>query len=371
MKRILRVVKKENFVPEQGYLILTEKGGIVYNGQIGLFYHPKKMGERLMEAVRKHGRFAIPNPSDFMRTVAVLEEVESVELDKANSALTIRFRGGKGRKDVPVVMNLFDKLPHFEIAWKDYEADKAGSIPISAVWREVTELITTEGEALWGNVIGVYIRKGRILSFDYGVYLAGPELPGAPGDMYCPLSVLDLGINDLEYAKADENAVYLVGPEVQYVCTAVSKSAVVDDMAKLREDFDKGKQFIATLDFTSGAWKRAKTFANSTVKVSIRDGEIKLSHESWSEAIGKTGAPDAEFVTRTSLVERWASKSLDHKISVSPDGSWYLHGTTRSGLGFYAILTDVNNPFKDQVKDAPVQQAKAEEADISDAGSLL
>lgn len=369
MKRISKVVKKDNFVPEQGYLVFTDKGLIVYNGRIGLLYNRKKMGALLSGLVEKNGNFAVPDAAKFLRTIAALEDVSSAEIDKGRSCMVLKFNKAKGSLDIPVVLNLHEKIPHLDIKWKDYATDKEGGIPVSAVWREVTDLVTSEGEALWGDVIGIYARNNKLMSFDYGVYLEGKE-EGAVADFFCPLAVLDLGINDLEYVKVDEDAVYMVGAEVQYVCTAISKKSVIDDMATLKEQFEKGDKKHVSLDLTSGVWKRAKVFADSMLLLSVKDGEIFISHENYKETIGKTAAPNAQFNTRISLLQRWASGSLDHSIAIGADGSWYLHGTTRSGLAFYAVLTDVQNPSKADKTGDMVPQ-KASEADIPVVGDTL
>lgn len=369
MKRISKVVKKDNFVPEQGYLVFTDKGLIVYNGRIGLLYNRKKMGNHLSGLVDKYGNFAVPDAGKFLRTIAALEDVSQVEIDKGRSCMVLQFNKSKGSLDIPVVLNLHEKIPHLDIKWKDYANDKEGSIPVSAVWREVTDLVTSEGEALWGDVIGVYGRKNKLMSFDYGVYLEGKE-DGPLADFYCPLPVLDLGINDIEYVKVDEDAIYMVGAEVQYVCTAVSKKDVINDMATLKDQFEKGEKKHVSLDLTSGVWKRAKAFADNMLLLTVKDGEIIISHESYKESIGKTAAPNAQFNTRISLLQRWASGSLDHAIAIGQDGSWYLHGTTRSGMAFYAVLTDVQNPSKKEATGDMVPQ-KSNEIDTANIGDTL
>lgn len=372
MQRISKIIKKDNFVPEYGYLVFSEKGLVVFNGKLGILYSPKLVGERLMAVVARHGRFAVPDASKFLRTLAVLEDVATVDLDKSNSCLSIKFMKGKGSLEVPVVLNLHEKIPHLEIKWKDYETDKADSIQVSSAWREIADLITTEGEALWGNVIGIYIKNNKLLSFDYGVYLSGQDCGSNQKNCFCPLEAIELGLNNIEYMKSDESGVFLVGNLVQYMCSSVSSSPVIDDMAKLKDDFTQGTQFKVTIDTTSGLWRRAKLFASEILKFEVKGGDIVISHENWKESIGKTGAPDAEFNTRISLLQRWAAGSLDHKISVSSNGSWYLHGTTRSGLDFYAVLTDLNNPMKDsKPSNVVVLQQKSEEVDIVPSGALL
>lgn len=371
MKRIPKVVKKDNFVPEQGYLVFTPKGLVVFNGRVGILFDRSKMGQHLSACVDKHGMFAVPDATKFLKTTSVLEEVMSVDIDKSRSSLVIRFMKGKGSIEIPVVLNLHEKIPHLQIKWKDYATDRTGAIPVTEAWREVTELVTSEGEALWGDVIGVYGRGNKLASFDYGVYLQGKEGDPMP-DFFCPLSLIDLGINDIEYVRVDEDGVYMVGAGVQYVCTAVSKKDVINDMMKLREQFEAGEKKHVTLDLSKSVWKRAKTFAEAMLKLTVKDGEILVSHENWQEAIGKTEAPNATFHTRISLLERWASGSLDHSIAIGSDGSWYLHGTTRGGLAFYALLTDVNNPSR--AEKAAMENAapqKAAEADIPQVGDSL
>ena len=342
MRRISKVLKKDNFMPEMGYIVVTPDGMSVYNGQVGIKYSRKIAGERLCLVADEFGPYGIPEPSKFLRTVSVLEDISSVQLVKDESALTIKF-AGKGSIKVPVVINLHDKVPHLVLNWKPFDSTKLEGIEISSLWNEIHSLTTSEGESLWGDIIGVYGNNKQLVSFDYGVYLHSTDVD-VP-NFYCPRSLIDLGLKNIEKAIVEEDAIFLVGHDVQYVGTTVASSNVVNDMMSLKTDFKDGKKYKVTLDFTSGVWNRAKLFAFIVLTLKVKNGDIIVEHDTWKESIGKTAAPDSEFTTRISLLERWASGTFDHSISITNDGIWNLSGTTRGGMNFYAVLTDVQVPL--------------------------
>ena len=366
MRRVTKVLKRDNFIPELGYLVVDSNGMTAYNGQIGIHYSRQTTGERLCSLADTNGAFGIPDPSQFLKTISVLESIASVELSKKESAITIRF-AGKGILKIAVVLDLHAKIPHNDIKWKTYEDAKENGVEVSSLWREIEHLVTNEGEALWGEVIGVYGCEGKLVSFDYGVYLhsEGEKTP----EFYCPRSILTLGLKNMDYAIVEGDIVYLVGKECQYVCTGVTKSEVVSEMMQLKDSFKAGVSKTVTLDFTSGLWKRAKLFASAVLTLKVRNGEIFVEHDTWSECIGQTEAPNAEFTTRISLLERWASGTLEHAISLVADGTWNLYGRTRGGMNFYAVLTDVYNPSIDST--SVDDTIDSDEIDIEEGESLL
>ena len=365
MRRILKVLKKDNFIPELGYIVVTSKGMSVYNGQIGVNYSRKLAGERLCLLADNLGAYAIPEPAKFLKIVNALEDITAVELLEKESAITIKF-AGKGVVKIPVVMNLHEQVPHLLINWKSLETARKDGIEITPLWNEISNLTTNEGEALWGDVIGVYGHGKKLVSFDYGVYLHSKAIK-AP-EFYCPRSLIDLGLLNMEFAVVEDDTIYLVGNEVQYYCSGVSKSDIVDSMMQLKDGFSKGTKNKVTMDFTSGLWKRAKLFATAVLLFKVSKGEIFIKHDTWEECIGKTVAPDAEFTTRISLLERWASGTFEHSISIEKDGTWNLFGKTRGGMSFYAVLTDVQKPSAEKSSD---KDEVAEIDDIEEGGSLL
>lgn len=370
MKQITQILKKDNFIPELGYIVIDKDGMMAYNGQIGVKFSRKIAGERLCLIADENGAYAIPDPQKFLKIVSALDNIELVELNKKSSSIKIKF-AGKGVVKIPVVLDLHSDTPHLNIKWKNMEQAKKEGIALTSLWTEVSTLITQEGEALWGDVIGVYGNNGQLVSFDYGVYIHSEDIK-AP-KFYCPRSLIDLGLRNLEFAVVSDDTVQLVGNDAQYICTGVSESAVVTDMMALKESFAKGENKKVTLDFTSGLWRRAKLFADVVLKFEVKDGQIFISHDNWSECIGKTEAPNAEFVTRISLLERWASGTFEHAISVNKGSDWNLYGKTRGGMHFYAVLTDLGiiPEIEEEIENPIESDVVSEEIDLPEGQSLI
>lgn len=368
MKHIQKVLKKSNFIPELGYIVITKDGAVVYNGQVGVSYSRALIGERLCSLADKYGTYAIPETTKFLQTLNVLEKVSSVNLIEKESCLSITFNG-KGKVKCPVVLNISDDIPHLQIKWKNYKEvkDQKLGTPLTSLWSDIKNLITSEGEALYGDVLGIYGSEGKLLSFDYGVFLLA-EQKGLP-DFYCPRALIDLGLNSVDYLVTDEDSVFLVGDKVQFVCCGVQKSDKVNDMIQLKDSFEQGEKKKVTLDFGTSLWKRAKLFSNAVLTLRVKDGEMFLEHDTWSETIGKTEAPDTQFTTRLSLLERWVSGTLKHSISLAEDGTWSLYGITRGGLHFFATLTGVEEVIEEDEKKEEI--AESEELDIKEGESLL
>lgn len=365
MQRISKILKGDNFIPEFGYIIITAGGMVVYNGHIGINYSRKLTGERLCSIADEAGAYAIPEPLKFLKIISVLESITSVQLDKTSQQIKISF-AGKGEIKIPVMLNLSKETPHLAIDWCDKNDKDGKHIEVTSLWNELNTLTTTEGEALWGDVIGIYGSDKRLVAFDYGVYLhsEGIEIP----DFYCPKALIELGLRGIDYANINGDEVQLIGNDVKYICTGVAKSQVVTDMMSLKEEFNKGKKQKITLDFTSGVWRRAKLLADEVLLLQIKNNQIFLQCDSWKECIGKTEAKDAEFNTRISLLERWASGTFEHAVSVTDDGTWNLYGVTRGGVKFYGVLTDIAETTKTtKAKEKPTTDI----ADIPEGESLL
>ena len=327
---------------EFGYLVVTTEGMVVYNGEVGIKYSRSLAGERLCSIADNYGSYAFPEPVKFLRCLSVLEDIKSAELLKKSSAIQIKF-SNKGSVLIPIVMNLSEDLPHLILNWQDHAKAGKKGFAISSLWKEIYDLTTTEGEALWGNAVGVYGHNKELVSFDHGVYIH--SVGGKSPDFYCPRALLELGLRNLDYVvveQSDEGAdsLYLVGKNIQYVCVGVTKSDVVTEMCNLKDEFEGGTKKTVTINTTSGLWQRSKVFAESFLTMKINKGTITVGYNNWEEIIGSTEAPDATFTTRISILERWASGTVKHGISINDDGAWNLHGTTRGGLKFYATLTD-------------------------------
>ena len=369
MKRISKIIKKTNFMQEFGYLVVTPKGMIVYNGEIGIMYSRSLAGEKLCTIADKHGPYAFPEPVKFLRSLSVLEDIKSVDLIKNSSAIQIKF-SNKGSILIPIVMNLGEDLPHLLLNWQDHAKASKKGFAITSLWNEIYNLTTNEGEALWGNSVGVYGHNKELVSFDHGVYIHSTD--GKASDFFCPRSLLELGLRNLDYAVTDisddtGDSLYLVGKNMQYVCIAAAKSEVVEEMCQLKSDFEGGDKKKVSINATSGLWQRSKVFAETLLTMKIKKGNITVGYNNWEEIIGTTEAPDSIFTTRISILERWASGTVKHGISINENSEWNLHGTTRGGLQFYATLTDYSvfekmDEEEDEIESMP---------DLSEGESLL
>lgn len=358
MQRLAKVLNKDNFIPELGYLVVTGDGMIVYNGQIGIKYSKKQAGSKFCDIAAKSGTYAFPDPITFFKTLKVLEDVKSVALVKSESSITIKF-AGKGVVKIPVVMNVHKDIPHLHLNWMDVVKHKAKGIPINSNWEELTKLTISDAPAQFGVVLGIYGYLKRLVSFDLGVYIHGD--PENVPDFYCPRALLELGLKDVEFAIVKDDEIYLVGAEVQYAFFGSEESEATSDFKKLEEDISTGDVKKVTLDYTSGLWKRMKTLSNESLTLKITKGKIFVGHDTWSECIGKTEAQDIEFTTRASLLERWGSSTLEHGILLSAEGSWFIYGKTRGGMHFYGALS------KEYIHNEEAIVTK----DVQDGASLL
>ena len=235
MKRISKIIKKTGFMQEFGYLVVTAEGMVVYNGEVGIKYSRSLVGENLCSIADKNGPYALPEPVKFLRCLSVLEDIKSVDLIKKSSAIQIKF-SNKGSVLIPIILDLSEDLPHLILNWQDHAKAGKKGFAISSLWKEIYDLTTTEGEALWGNAVGVYGHNKELVSFDHGVYIHSVE--GKSPDFYCPRALLELGLRNLDYVVAEQSeegadSLYLVGKNIQYVCVGATKSDVVTEMCNL------------------------------------------------------------------------------------------------------------------------------------------
>lgn len=368
MQRISKVIKGDNYIPEYGYIVVTKQGMIIYNGQVGMRYSRKLTGERLCQIADTVGAYAIPEPLKFLKIISVLESITAVTVDEKNSHIRIDF-AGRGEITIPVLLNLPEGIPHLAIEWIDMKTAKDTGMEISSLWNEMDGLTTTEGEALWGDVIGVYGSEGKLVSFDYGVYVHSDKLDIQ--NFYCPKALVGLGLRGMDYAVVQGEGIQLVGSDIAYICTGVAKSKVVEDMMSIKDDFEAGIKKKITLDFTSGVWRRAKLLVDAVLVLKIQNNQIFIECDRWKERIGKTEADDAEFHTRITLLERWASGTFKHAISVTKDGTWNLFGVTRGGMNFYGVLTDIAESDTSPKKNTATKEVVSELPDITEGESLL
>jgi hypothetical protein len=352
MKRIAKVLPRDPLIPELGFFVFTQDGAILWNGQIGIKYGLKYLGTRLSNLVTQHGSFAVLEGLQFLRVVSVLEKISGAFIEKEESVLRIEANDGKTRINIPITLDINPEIPHLQINWNATGV----STPIQNLWVDAQELVTAEGTALWGEVIGVYEAPTYNASFDYGILLYDEkEKKGKSKTInFCPKSLLDLGLQDIAEAHFTEDGVFLRGQDVQYFTSAISNSDILVQLLQLRTDTLKAEEKAVSLDFTSGLWKRAKVFNKLVLTMQIRNGIITLSGGNWTEVIGQTDAPDQNFITRISLLQRWTIGTLSHKIFITDD-TWYLYGKTRKGTEFFGNLTTIPTnaslTFTDEVND--------------------
>lgn len=345
MKRLTLVARKNNSIAELGYAVFNTDGLVVYNGSFGIRYSPFAVKDMMMNLVKEHGAFAIPDVAELRKCVELLDGVCGIKLDKDKANLIFSFKKNKGRLSVPVIFGLNEDLvPHFTLPWIDFEEGKGtGFAIVEDVWREAGNLISNDGEAMFGNSLGLYGRNKRLMSFDGEAFIVSKKEVAAP-DFFCPREVLKLGMTSMAYVKKQGDNFFVVGEDFQYVATNAVVAPVVDDIAKMQTGFDASKVYTIKLDSDSGIWSRGKRFASSLIQFKIKDGKVVVGFDRWWEEIGTTNLPNAEFLTRLSLLERWITGTLSHSVAISEDNQWFLHGESRKGFLFYARLTDVNNP---------------------------
>ncbi len=276
MKRLAKVIPKESLIPEMRYLVFTNEGAIAWSGQLGIKYDLAKIGNRLAGLIKQHGSFAIIDGLRFLKVASALEKVTGAKIDKTNSVLIIEANDGKVEVSLPVTLDLPEELPHLQLDWSAIRS--ARKLPVESVWLDAVELISTEGTALWGDVVGVYETDKYVASFDYGILLykarevegkkfgrQQPKGSKSTDIIFCPQYLLGLGLAGIGEAAYNGESLYLVGDGVTYVTQPTPSTAVLDQMLQVRDLAHKGKQKAVSLDFGSGLWKRAKVFNRMVV----------------------------------------------------------------------------------------------------------
>jgi hypothetical protein len=337
MKRIAKILSKDTLIPELGYFVFTPEGGIIWNGAVGIRYSMEKIGARFANLVAQNGTFAILEGLQFLRVVSVLEKVSGAFIEREESVLRIEANDGKTKISIPISLDVSKDTPHLQINWNT----EGTSSQIKNLWVDAQDLVTSEGTSLWGDVLGIYEAPAYNASFDYGILLyEEKEKSKSKKINFCPKSLIDLGLQDVNTAIYTDEGVFLKGQDVQYYTTPTTSTEVLTQLLELRDNTKKARECAVSLDFTSGLWKRAKVFNKLVLTLKIANGIITLSGGNWSEIIGTTDAPNAEFITRISLLARWTTGVLGHKIYISDD-AWYLYGKTRKGSEFYGNLTTI------------------------------
>lgn len=353
MKRIAKILDRDPVVPELSYIVFAEHGAIVWNGQIAVRFDLTKVGTAIARMVKQHGTFAVIDALKFLRIAGSLEKAaDKVAMDTTTSQLRLTLSGKRGTIEIPVARTLPADIAHLAIDWtgaREEGNEEFDKVPLDTVWRDAGDLITRDGVNLWGDVIGVYDTQDWVAAFDYGVLLyhnkTGHEHESSydmDQSLFCPVTLLDIGLQNMKEAAFGEDELYILGDGVDYYTRPGRQTHVLETMLKLRDEALKGKRYSVKLDLASGLWKRAKLFSNMAVDLLVGGGQMLLKGDNWQEYIGQTDAPDARFVTRISLLERWTVGATEHSISVV-DSEWYLLGKTRKGSEFYGALTSLGN----------------------------
>lgn len=373
MKQITKVLNKDAVIPELKYVVFTGNHAVVWNGIVGVRYKLSKSAGLLAQLVRSHGPFAILDGLKFIQIVSTLEKVSRIDIK--DSQLVLVSAAGKATVKIPVVDELPDNIPHNEINWNI----DSKPVKIEGLWYDAQDIITRDGVALWGDVVGVYETPEYKAAFDYGVLLyqskqrkrfdRGKRKRSDDDTLvFCPYYLLDLGLTGMQDIVTDETGLVIRGQEMEYFTHVYPSTHVLNTMLDSRTEALQSTPHNVTLDFSAGVWKRAKVFNRLVVNLVIHKGNISLVSDNWDEHIGITDAPDNVFVTRVSLLERWTLNTLGHKIYVGEDG-WYLYGTTRKGSEFYGNLTAVATPNTNEDDEYTIPG----EEDVGDeeAGSLF
>ena len=371
MNRISSIMREEVLTPTHSYLVFYKEGIAAWNGQSGIRFSIDTLGPVFGRLIEEYNSFAITDASDFLKKISVLDKAESVEIK--DKEMTVKFRGGNGKISVPVITELDSDIPHFAIPWVDYEPDGEGAIRMNEDWKDIEQILSNDGELLWGASLGIYYDNGLLKSFDYSTYMRGADKDGDT-NFFIPKNAIDLGFKGIEYAVAKDKYIFLVGNNVQYVTTALNRQEVLADISKLEDNFKAAKPYDFTLEFDIAGMKRVKAFAeNAQLTFKVEGGVITLSSGRWSERFATTNAPDTSFTMRVSVLSRWVLLCTGHKIAFNENsGEWYLHGKTKNGIHYYASAIDlVTTPKKAKAAKPAVQETANLEADSDESVDSL
>lgn len=373
MKRILKVIKNStlfNIRPELGYLVVTESGMSIFNGEFGIFYTREVVGELLCKMAE--GRpYAILDPAEFLKVIASLGEVSGVDLNLENGWMKLNF-GDDGEVKIPVEFNLPEELAVTKIGWKSQEEVEEKGIVVGEDFKAMAGLLSREGEIIWGDVVGIYGSPDGLVSFDYGVYMNTFEEEKFYSDFYFPLKVLDMGLGKVKYMIFEEKYLFLIGDKFQYVCARMEQTELVKDMLSVKESFEKGEEKDVKLHLSSSFWKRVEVFAYNLLTITIKNQRMYVSNmDNWKECIGHVVADNCDFLTRVSLLKRWIEGTDDRKLSLGADGEWNLYGRAAGGVDFYARLTDAGTSLFGADEDVEIKEDGFMDVDDEKAGKLI
>ena len=276
-----------------------------------------------------------------------------------------------------MLLGVPEDLPLLNIPWCEYDPKAEGKRKVTGAWNDLANMVTTEGESLWGQVIGLYGNGNKVSGFDLGSYFEYED--GEEGsDFFIPKELLDFGMDDIEYVEVKEDGTtFLVGADIQYTCTSrIFEKDLLKSLAELKVRVDEGKSFPVDFNTDKSIWKRAKIFTQmGLVKMVIKDGVITLSgHDKcWSEELGTCEASDYSGDVKTDLVERWCNKTIAQAVVVDGNGEHILYGEGKSGLGMYSLLaySTISSNYNNDVEEAEDTSEDDGIPDVSKGGSLL
>lgn len=347
MNRISKIIRKDSLMKENSYAVFSETGMVVFNGIYGIRYGISRLGVHIPELISKHGTFAVYDASALCKALKLIGDIKEATIVGEGSTcnLVFKFKGGKGRLELPATLEPSESLDHFSIPWPAYGA-KEGAIDISQIWSDFDSLITHDGENQWPHSHGIYGDKNKLKSFDSLAYV---EIESDSAiDFFCPNSVISLGLKDIEYVLPVGDGLFLVGKDIQYYTARAYKSTIVEEASAIAALFDKPGIVESSVDIdkSSQTWTRAKNLIDgSQLSFEIKDEKIIIGNTKWQEEIGTTSElPNLAFLIPLGLIERWALYTTERKISIVDD-EWYIQGKTANGSLFFARLSSAK-PFQ-------------------------
>lgn len=341
MNRISKIIRKDSLMKENNYAVFNETGMIVFNGIFGIRYGISRLGVHIPELIKKHGAFAVYDASALCKALKLIGDIKEANIVGEGSTcnLVFKFKGGKGRLELPATLVPSPSLEHFAIEWPAHGA-KDGCIDINESWTDFDSLITHDGENQWPNSHGVYGDDNKLKSFDSLAYVETPSTSTI--DFFCPNSVLSLGLKDIEYVLPVGDGLFLVGKDIQYYTTRALKSNIIQEASAIAQLFDTPDVVESKVDIdkSSQTWTRAKNLIDgSQLSFEVKDEKIVIGNTKWQEEIGTVSElPNLAFLIPLGLIERWALNTTEHKISIIDD-EWYIQGKTTNGSLFFARLS--------------------------------
>lgn len=347
MQRIPKIVRKDSLMKEHNYAVFYEHGLIVFNGIFGVRYGISRLGVHLPQLIKELGTFAVYDAVGLRQGLKLLGDIKEVKAVEgvSGASLVFKFKGGKGKLALPMTTDMSRRLEHFLIEWPEYNLEDPNAIPVDASWGDFNALISGDGESQWPNSHGIYGDDNRLKSFDSTAYIESKTESGT--DFFCPISVIGLGLSDIDYALTAGNGLFLVGKDIQYyTARAVKNNAIVDNsqVARLFDDPKGFTTFEIEIDKSAQTWARAREFVDGKKLVFAVEGcKIVIANEKWEEEIGTAeNMPNITFTMPLNLVERWVQNTIGHEISKC-EGKWYLRGRTLRGSTFVARLSSASS----------------------------